>query len=98
MLLVAKSPLAEAQLGAAFRARSTSKTYVALLAGRPRMPSAADVGEAAAAVWERETEAGGGVAVEAPIGRDTAASNGRMAVVSYIVNILYMNVCVCVCV
>lgn len=84
VLLVAKSPLAEAHLGAAFRGRSTSKTYVAILAGRPHLPHDAGLRGtrgAASAISERDHSKGGGIAIQAPIGKDEEATNGRMAVV-----------------
>lgn len=80
VLLIAKTPRAEAHLGSAFRGRTTRKAYVVLLAGLPRLP---EDGPWAAAVRERGTGDGGGVAVEAPIGREAStggASRGRMAV------------------
>ncbi|EOD32850.1 hypothetical protein EMIHUDRAFT_230216 [Emiliania huxleyi CCMP1516] len=74
-LLLAKTPQAEAALGAAFRSRTTAKRYIALLSGRPNPPR--PVGGASAR--ERPEAEGGGIAVEAPLGRD-AARPGRSVV------------------
>jgi 23S rRNA-/tRNA-specific pseudouridylate synthase len=81
VLIIAKTPRAEAHLGSAFRGRSTRKTYVALLSGLPRLPAS---GQWVGAVRERGVADGGGVAVDAPIGQAAykggGASRGRMAV------------------
>lgn len=73
VMLIAKSEIAEAQLTEHFKQRTTSKTYIALLSGRPRDTAAAGYTQISA------LESGDGWRIEAPIGPDRTRP-GRMEV------------------
>ena len=74
LMLIAKTDLAETRLAEHFKRRTTAKTYIALLCGRPH-----DTAALSCQRIEVLDERGAHLRVEAPIGRD-AARPGKVIV------------------